>query len=163
MELINFADRGECARWHSVNDAVMGGVSHSRMLATGHGCLFQGQVSLANGGGFASMRRALSLPGDCRALALRLRGDGKRYQLRLKMDGAVDGVVYVAPFETGGKRWQVLALSLCRFRPRYRGRAVTGADPIDPGRVAQIGLLVGEGQQGPFELELAGLSAVLPR
>jgi hypothetical protein len=39
-----------------VNDSVMGGVSQSTLRQDTHGLFFEGQVSLENNGGFASMR-----------------------------------------------------------------------------------------------------------
>ncbi|WP_051216531.1 CIA30 family protein [Ferrimonas futtsuensis] len=160
MELVDFLCAEEAGRWRPINDGVMGGVSQSQMVATEQGCCFEGVVSLENGGGFASMRRPLVLPEGCRALRLTLRGDGNSYQLRLKMDGLCDGVLYVAGFATQPGRDEVIELPLSEFEPRFRGRTVAGAEPLDENRVEQLGLLMGQGQSGPFALNLYQLTAV---
>ncbi|WP_417347247.1 CIA30 family protein [Ferrimonas sp.] len=159
MELVDFSQAWEAQRWRAINDGVMGGVSQSQMLATDGGCCFDGVVSLEYGGGFASMRRPLALPDGCRALKLRLKGDGNRYQLRLKMDGLYDGVLYVSDFTTQEGREEEIELPLGSFQPRFRGRAVTGVEPLDVSRVEQVGLLIGQGQSGPFTLTLYQLMA----
>jgi len=46
-----------------VNDGVMGGVSQSGLRHDPQGMIFEGQVSLENNGGFASMRSPLGLKG----------------------------------------------------------------------------------------------------
>ena len=45
-----------------VNDGVMGGVSQSSLRPDPEGMFFEGVVSLANNGGFASMRFPASFP-----------------------------------------------------------------------------------------------------
>ncbi|HEX5697569.1 MAG TPA: CIA30 family protein, partial [Rhodoferax sp.] len=45
--------------WQAINDGVMGGVSVSRMRFDSAGfAVFEGEVSLENNGGFASVRAA---------------------------------------------------------------------------------------------------------
>lgn len=53
----NFDNPGSTQDWHPINDGVMGGVSTSRLTfdLAGH-AVFEGDVSLQNGGGFASVR-----------------------------------------------------------------------------------------------------------
>lgn len=161
MELLDFSLAEEATRWRSIDDGVMGGVSLSRMVATEGGCYFEGLVSLDNGGGFASMRRPLIVPAGCSALRLKVKGDGNTYQLRLKMDGLFDGVLYVAAFDTREGLDETVELPLRGFYPRFRGRPVPGAEPLDVTRVEQVGLLIGEGQSGAFALKLYELSAVI--
>ena len=63
-ELLSAFDKGEeLARWYSVSDTVMGGVSHGRLRGTESGtALFEGHLSLENNGGFAMVR---TRPGCC--------------------------------------------------------------------------------------------------
>jgi len=51
-----------------INDDVMGGRSRSKLLRTDTGLMFEGDLSLANGGGFASFRAPLRLAPDVAAL-----------------------------------------------------------------------------------------------
>ena len=55
--LFDFSDPAAVAEWAPIDDRVMGGVSHSRLRhdPAGH-AVFEGQVSLDRGGGFASVR-----------------------------------------------------------------------------------------------------------
>ena len=57
--IFNFQTVTNSAAWQVVNDDVMGGVSTSDFRVTNGAAVFQGEVSLANNGGFASVR---SLP-----------------------------------------------------------------------------------------------------
>ncbi|MGI9473561.1 MAG: CIA30 family protein, partial [Rubripirellula sp.] len=55
--LFNLKDSNAASQWQIVNDGVMGGRSSSRVDRAGEGLLrFSGNLSLANNGGFASMR-----------------------------------------------------------------------------------------------------------
>jgi hypothetical protein len=99
--IIDFKDLSEKGQWERVNDVVMGGVSGSRFTVEEGIALFQGEVSLENYGGFASIR---SLPRDfglegCNGLIVRVRGDGKSYRLRLRTDDEYDGIAYQAVFQ----------------------------------------------------------------
>jgi hypothetical protein len=84
------------ADWRIINDTVMGGMSSSRFRILKGLAVFEGQVSLENNGGFASVR---SQPGNddlskTRGLLLRVRGDGKSYSFRLRTTEAFDGISY---------------------------------------------------------------------
>ena len=59
VELFNFSDPQSVDAWRAIDDRVMGGVSHSglRHERAGH-AVFEGDVSLAQNGGFASVRQA---------------------------------------------------------------------------------------------------------
>jgi monofunctional biosynthetic peptidoglycan transglycosylase len=143
--------------WRAVDDVVMGGVSGSRLRLTGTGTgVFEGTVSLANNGGFASVRRPvgpLDLRGD-RGLALRVRGDGQRYRLRLRTDDRFDGIAWQATFSTEDGVWRVVALPFESFEPSYRGRRPQAAGPLDVSNVRQLGLMIADRQAGPFRLEI---------
>lgn len=160
--LIVIATPGHRLAWHSVDDVVMGGRSASSFAETADGhVLFQGFVSLDDGGGFASGRAAtggLDLSG-CAGIGLRIRGDGKRYRFRLKDDERLDGVVHQAGFDTRDGLWRDLRLSFGEFVPTLRGRTAGDAAPLDLRRVAQVGLLVADRQEGPFRLEIERIVA----
>ena len=147
--------------WSSIDDTVMGGRSGSRMWIEDRRAVFSGDVSLANGGGFASIR---SRPADrnlsgYRGVALRVRGDGKSYGLRIKTDWSFDGVNYQAPLEPGEGEWVELRIPFDEFLPVFRGRAVHGHPPLDPGSIKSFGLIVSGRQSGSFRLELDWIRA----
>lgn len=160
--LIDFA-APEPARWLVVNDGVMGGLSESGMTVTDEGAgRFAGELSLANNGGFASVRTVVpegALAG-AEGLRLRVRGDGRTYRLRLREGRAFDGVAYQAEF-AGAAQWQDIFISINDFKPVFRGRPVPGAPALDPAAVRQVALMVADKKPGPFALEVAWV-AVAP-
>lgn len=160
--LIDFSNPDAVLPWQAIDDRVMGGVSRSRMRydPAGH-AVFEGEVSFDNGGGFASLRNAefaIDSP-DANALLLEVRGDGKRYKLNLRTDDAYDGINYQAAFQSPAGDWSIITLPLAAFVPTFRGRVLADAPPLDASKVRQIGLLIGDRQQGVFALAVRWVSA----
>lgn len=147
--------------WQPVGDRVMGGRSASRGELAGGALVFSGELSLAQGGGFASIRSPAAdfgLDGYA-GLSLRARGDGRRYKLGLRLDASFDGIVYQAPFVPGDK-WGDILLPFTAFVPAYHGQPLSGAAPLAPGRIRRFGLLIADRQEGPFRLEIARITAL---
>lgn len=148
--------------WQPINDGVMGGLSRSRFTATADGRgLFEGEVSLANNGGFASVRTNIG-PLDLseyEGIALRVRGDGKRYRLRLHDDSGLDTIAYQACFDTDADQWIETRLSFRLFQPTFRGRRPGNAPPLDTAGIRQLGLMIADRQAGPFRLEVDWIGA----
>jgi hypothetical protein len=160
--LVDFADPTQAATWMPIHDRVMGGRSEGGLAATAEAtAVFQGTVSLANGGGFASVRSPLQQPvsADCRAFVLEVRGDGQRYQLRLRTDARFDGIAYRAYFDPPAGEWVRVRLPLADFVAVYRGRPVARAPALRPGEIRQLGLMIAEQQAGDFRLELRRIVA----
>jgi monofunctional biosynthetic peptidoglycan transglycosylase len=159
--IVDFAEPDD-VRWTLVNDGVMGGLSTSDLtLSEEATVLFTGYVSLENNGGFASTRarfESMDLS-PYRGVRLRVRGDGRRYQLRFRTDGSLDGVAYRAEFDTPPGEWTEIDLPFTAFQPTFRGYVPRGAGPMDPGRIRQMGFLIGDKKEGPFRLEIAWVKA----
>lgn len=163
MHLADFHDPNEAALWRSTDDVVMGGQSSSTLLAGEQVGIFSGTLSLAGGGGFASVRRR-DQPVDLSAydaIELRVRGDGRRYKLNLRTSDNFDGIVYQAAFETQPGAWLNTTLALAEFAPRFRGRPAAGT--LDRARLSSLGLLISDRQSGPFRLELSSIIATSHR
>jgi hypothetical protein len=149
--------------WGIVNDGVMGGRSASSMEMTPEGtAIFKGILSLANNGGFASTRALLDQTDwtGFAGLRVRVRGDGRRYQLRLRTDQGFDGVAYRAEFDTSRGEWTEVFLPFSEFQPSFRGRVPRNAGPLDLRSIRQVGFLIGDKVEGPFELEIAWIRAI---
>lgn len=160
-KLVDFSDQSAGA-WRPINDGVMGGLSGSTLRLTTDGtAIFEGDVSLENNGGFASVRHALGRR-DLSAwtgVELRVRGDGRRYRARLHTHGGMDGVAYQAGFASGPGVWETVRLPFEDFEPTYRGRRPDGAPPLDTATIEQIGLMIADRQAGPFRLEIGWIRA----
>ena len=135
-----------------INDDVMGGRSRSKLLRTDTGLLFEGDLSLSDGGGFASFRATLRLPPDTAALQVAVCGDERRYRFVLRTDEGTGAAQYQAPF-VAPQAWTTLHFVSGDFVARRRGRLVA-APPLRLADVRAFGLLIGEGQSGPFRVEL---------
>ena len=160
--LLDFEDPAEIALFHPIDDVVMGGVSRSRFEPAGPGvAAFRGEVSLARGGGFASVRsepRAWNTSG-ARSILMRVKGDGKHYKLTLRTDDAFDGAQYQARFQPPAGDWVELRLPVDGFIATFRGRDLRDAPALDPARIRTLGLMISEKQAGPFELLVDWIAA----
>lgn len=163
MQRLDFSIPSSVEGWSAIDDRVMGGVSSSQLRFHPEGyAVFEGEVSTANGGGFASVRHPelrLGVPGT-QGYRLHVRGDGKRFKLNLRMDEGLDGVNYQAVFQPPAGRWVEILLPLNSFSPRYRGRPVPSAPPLSPAKVCQVGWMVADGQTDAFRLDIRTVTAV---
>jgi hypothetical protein len=135
-----------------INDGVMGGLSRSTLLRTATGLVFEGEVSLANGGGFASFRGPLRLPPNAAALQVALHGDERRYRFILRTHEGSGATQYQASF-VAPRAETTLRFVAEDFLARFRGRLVA-APPLCLVDVRAFGLLIGQGQSGPFRVDL---------
>lgn len=161
-ELFGFDDPASVADWYAIDDAVMGGVSHSRLRHDPAGfAIFEGVVSRDRGGGFASVRSPPRDLGTAGALvyALEVRGDGQRYKLGLRTDEAFDGVSYQAAFDAPAGAWATVRIGVGDFAATRRGRRVASAPPLDTAHVRQAGLVIADGQTGPFAIAIRKIRA----
>jgi monofunctional biosynthetic peptidoglycan transglycosylase len=124
----------------------------------GDALIFEGALSLTNGGGFASMRGPLALPPDTTTLSVHLRGDGQRYRITLRTDSFDSGLTYQAAFVSSG-RWEWLSFAASDFTARHRGRPVESAPALALPRTQAFGILIADRQPGPFRLELREVRA----
>ncbi|MBN2416586.1 CIA30 family protein [bacterium] len=160
--LFDFARPTDAGEWVVINDGVMGGLSRSSMTVTGEGtALFAGTVSLENYGGFASTStrpRPLDLEGYD-GILVRVRGDGKQYEFRIRTGGRFDGIAYAYAFETRKDAWVTVRVPFAGCVPTFRGRTLTGVDPVSAELIQQVGFLISNKQEGAFRLEIDWISA----
>ncbi len=155
--LVNFDGDPSEPSWVAVNDGVMGGRSSGSPTVDGGMLKFSGTLSLENNGGFASVRTvdyAVNLS-SVETLVLRVRGDGRRYQLRLATSARNHGIAvsYAAEFFSPAGEWTEVRLRLDSLQPRVRGTMLAGP-PLDPAQIKEVGLLIGDKQEGPFSLDV---------
>ena len=156
-----FDFRESSKNWRIINDGVMGGLSSSKFRIAQGTAIFEGNVSLENNGGFASVR---SRPEDTdlsgsQGILLRVRGDGKKYAFRLRTTASFDGVSYQHRFKTVKNKWITVDIPFTAFKPVFRGRIVKDAKPLDLKLIKTVGFLISDKQTGAFRLEIDWIKA----
>ena len=156
--IVNFATPINSVEWMVVNDNVMGGVSRSKVSINPEGfMLFNGDVSLDYGGGFASVRSSYENWGIGKfdGFVIKVWGDGKSYQFRCRMGNNFGGLAYRHYFQTNSEYWQEIRLPFSKFVPTFRGRIISDAKPLDPESIRNLGLMISDKQSGNFNLKIA--------
>jgi monofunctional biosynthetic peptidoglycan transglycosylase len=154
-------DGKNAERWQIVNDGVMGGLSRSRISFDGSVATFEGEVSLANNGGFASVRTSIGRTdlSGWDGIDLQVEGRGGTFQLRLRTDDRWDGVAYRARFEAPDGEFGSVRIPFTAMEPTWRGRVLTDVPPLDPSRIEQLGFLIADGHEGAFRLRVERIEA----
>merc|ERR1719201_3033422 len=105
MVLFDFNSPDDAASWNVVLDGVMGGLSTGNVSTKNGKMMFYGTTSLANNGGFSSVRTGI-MPGSLtgfNTLRLRVKGDGRTYILSTK--GGAGNHSYWTRFKTTRGEW----------------------------------------------------------
>lgn len=163
LTLMDFTEPGCHAVWQPINDGVMGGQSQGGPQFVDGRLVFAGRISLANNGGFASVR-ARDQHHDLRAfdsVLLRVRGDGRSYQFRLYTDAHLQGsrIAYAMAFQTTRDTWLELRLHFSQLQPTLRGRQLPGP-AFNPARVQEMGFLLADKCEGAFQLHVDWIKAI---
>jgi hypothetical protein len=147
-----------------VNDGVMGGLSAGSASIVSDGVLkFEGEIN-TNGGGFSSVRVAFD-PGvlaDTTSLRMRARNlDGRTYEVIVDdvQPGRDRRISHfgIIPL-TGSGEWETVEIPFGSLDPRVFGRAIE-SPPVAPGLIGGIGIILSDGIDGPFELEVSTIDA----
>lgn len=158
-KVTDFSKPDAASKWYAVNDGVMGGRSDGRFRLNGNQLEFFGNLSLANNGGFASIRsRNLrwSLQSGNSIVAM-VKGDGRTYTLNLYPAGQRTAFSYRAEFKTIAGQWVEVRIPLSKFVATSFGRIVPGAT-LNPSQVSSVGILLGDKKPGSFKLEVDSFS-----
>jgi len=153
MQLIfDFETTSDLSNWKVVEDRVMGGESNARFFLNDNGhAQFEGNVSLENDGGFASVRydmNTLKLK-DTKKVIIRLKGDGKNYQFRVK-NKEQNEYSYISEFSTSGE-WQHITIELKEMYPSFRGRKLDRPN-FSHDQIEEITFLIGNKRNESFQL-----------
>jgi hypothetical protein len=161
-----FDSPAEINRWFALTDRVRPerattGSTAALVQGPAKGAVFQGELVIEQGAGFASIRRrpdtaAWSAASFDRVM-VEVKGDGRQYTILLKDPAALAGdYSYQADWKTTGGRDEVMAIPLDSFVPIKRGRSLPSAPAIDLKQIVEVGVQVSDGQPGPFSLEMQG-------
>lgn len=155
----DFAQTDEQSRWRVINDNVMGGVSKGRLVKKEASVLFEGQLSLANNGGFASVRSSLgeydlsSFDG----VEIECRGSGGAFALMLENQS-----LWYRPYFLGDffptDEWQILRIPFSAFDEYVIGKKKSTAINHDfLSTVIRVGIFKGDKDTRPFQLEMRSI------
>jgi monofunctional biosynthetic peptidoglycan transglycosylase len=143
-----------------VNDTVMGGRSFSQYSKNEQFVIFNGDVSLRNNGGFASLRMVWPFE-ELKAsnkIQLKITGDGKKYQFRLRTNRGYPRASYVFEFTTIKNKSITIDMNLEQFVPSFRGRTLKDMPKLRLEDVKQMGLLIADKQTGKFKIQLENIA-----
>jgi hypothetical protein len=138
--------------WEIVDDVVMGGASSSTFSIDKQGNgVFEGEVSLANNGGFASVRFDLP-PFDAKpysGVRLTLKGDGKPYQFRIR-NSYLNRFSYTAKFSTN-REWQIVEIPFSTMIATFRGYRLD-LPRYEGDKIEEVAFLIGNKKAENFKL-----------
>ena len=156
IELLNSAIMKTSDQWRIVNDGVMGGLSSSKAVVNDDKIIFNGNVSLENNGGFASLRSPVKDYdfSNFNGLEIRLKTDGKSYSISMKETSYFTGYFYTASFETKADEWMTIKLPFDQFKLYYFGRRMNSSSQIPLDKIKEISFLIGDKQEGDFIAEI---------
>lgn len=146
--------------WVIVNDGVMGGRSNGAVEISDSVMSFTGGVVTA-GGGFTSVRYRLvgGEMADSTSLRLRVRSDQRVYGITLedRAEAGQRSVSHRADFDISGSPdsagWVEVTLDYTELTASVFGQAVD-APPFDPDSAREIGIIIADGVDGPFALDV---------
>ena len=157
LAVFGFLTAGTADSWRVTNDTVMGGVSKGELSWTEGVLVFTGELSLANNGGFASIRSPQIDPQRAVNWARRtgpnvkVDGDGRTWTVELRTDDNTGG--WIKSFPTSPDGLTDVELPWASFRPvtRFLEPRAT-AEPLDPARIVSLAFYLVDGIEGPFKL-----------
>lgn len=148
--------------WRTVNDGVMGGLSSGGSSLDKGVLTFKG-ITNTNGGGFSSVR--LPLPRGAMTGATKIKvhmnRDSRSYSVTLRTNATLYGrrIAFRGPLVDAPEgEWGNGILLFDNLKASFRGRAVPGA-LFDPAEVVELGLIIYDGKDGPFSMQLQRIEA----
>tara|TARA_R110002073_G_scaffold139232_2_gene289288 strand:- start:66089 stop:66589 length:501 start_codon:yes stop_codon:yes gene_type:complete len=158
--IIDFGNTKDGHNWTPVNDTVMGGASHSSTTLTSTSLLFKGDVSLENNGGFASIRSADGLYDLSKftKVSIRFKSKGRRFALRLAEANSTVRANYKHHFSSSTENWEERTMQLANFKYYHKGAMTEQNSKEGLVTIVRIGLILSDGQEGPFELEIDNIN-----
>ena len=125
--------------------------------------VFTGELSLDNGGGFASIRSARIEPEQAAEWARRpgpriaADGDGRTWTVEVRTDDDDGG--WVSTLQTSADGLTEVELPWASFSPVTRFLDPRpAAEPLDPARVVSVAFYLVDGVEGPFRLGVRSIS-----
>jgi len=158
---ITFNTEQSAEDWRTINDGVMGGRSSGGPRFDAEHMIFEGVIN-TNGGGFSSVRTDVEAGVLSRAsgVSLRVKSDGRTYKVTFRTDtkrGFRPISFQTEIPQTPIGDWAEVRVSFDDLRASIFGRPVTGV--FDKSKVRELGIIIADGQDGPFKLEVDWIKA----
>ncbi|MDP4645281.1 MAG: CIA30 family protein [Opitutales bacterium] len=155
----SFEEPTAAKEWFSVNDGVMGGISKGNFKVTKENTLlFNGELSLENNGGFASIRSKdvkIDLAGAS-GIIVNARGDGRTYWVGLREAKQRGASSFRAYLPTVKGELKSIRIPLADFKYQTFGRSLP-LRPLNPLAVSSIGFTIADKKAGNFQLEIESI------
>lgn len=159
--MINLKHQQDRLNWRISNDGVMGGKSQGTILFEQDRCVFTGNISLANNGGFSSAFLTVEpLNQEIGSVTVDIAGDGRQYQLRMTTNINGQRLYYFHEFNTVTGQRQKLRFELTDFQATFRGRRIPNAPPLKAEDIAEVGFLLKTKQAGEFSLSVFAIDFI---
>lgn len=154
--LFDFSTKQDGQNWVVINDDVMGGRSSGQLDMNEEALLFTGKLSLANNGGFASLRSPWSRYdlSDYETVVMRVRGKGGEFGITLEVSKAYYEPNFRFLF-TPGEEWTELEIPMNQFEKTRLGSSM--GDRLNPKQAAniiRIGFIKSDKRTEDFALEI---------
>lgn len=147
--------------WININDNVMGGVSDGKSKITNEKTLlFYGNLSLANNGGFSSVRclpRQFNLQKND-SICFQVKGDGREYTINLYTKKNLIAFSYRQSFQTIKDKWVELSFPLEKFVATSFGKIIQNAGTINPEEINSLGFMISDKKSGGFQIEIKSIT-----
>lgn len=164
--IFDFSIADSALGWSVVNDTVMGGVSSGQLAMEDGLMIFSGELSLANNGGFASVRSPLIEPrstqssnvswADRSGPRIVVQGDGRTWTVEVRTDDESGG--WIATLPTSPDTITDVTIPWTSFEPVTRFLDPRDAvEPLDPSRIVSIAFYLVDGIEGPFRLGIRSI------
>ena len=155
----NFGTKHNTPSWRIVNDGVMGGLSSSQLKENENSVLFNGNTSLENNGGFASMRTLFEKGSlsDCKTMTIRYKSNSinRTFGLSLKDSQRYYIPYYQHKFSPKTTDWEEITVNLKDFKHIRISQIIGNEMPLDYLKdVYNIALIVSDKKAGNFDIEI---------
>lgn len=154
---IDFGKNGNAQDWNIVNDGVMGGRSQGQGYFTDTSLVFNGEVSLDNNGGFASLRSSYQ-DFDLSAyekVVIRCKSKGVQFAFTLNIHRQFYLPSFKKRVQTQSDDWETIELQLSDFYAYRLGNQLDyKLDQASLGKIIRLGFITDEKKYAPFEFEI---------